>query len=183
MNPVIWQALEWPAIEYFRLYNSGQGMAAVGCINGVKEKQPFCIRYKVDLTSDWRTSAFHIREESVQAKELHLSSDLEGHWFDKDNNHIALFDNCMDIDISLTPFTNTLPVRRLQFNAHESKVLDMLYIKLPEFELQRVQQRYTRLAQHEYLYENVDNDFSARLPYDEFYIVKDYPGLFERINY
>jgi hypothetical protein len=74
-------------------------------------------------------------------------------------------------------------VRRLQFDANESKMIDMIYIKLPEFELQKVQQRYTRLSQHSYLYENVHTDFSARLPFDEFYIVMDYPGIFERIMY
>ncbi|RFS19089.1 hypothetical protein DVR12_25105 [Chitinophaga silvatica] len=183
MKPIIWKATKWPAIEYFTLQNKGQGMVASGSINGVKDQIPFCIRYKVELTADWRITTFHIREESIQSKELILTSDLEGHWFDKDNNQIELFDNCLDIDISLTPFTNTLPIKRLQFDNKESKVLDILYIKLPEFELQKVQQRYTRITQHEYLYENISTDFSAKIPYDEFYLVKNYPGIFERITY
>jgi uncharacterized protein len=183
MQPIIWQALLWPATEYFTLQESGTGKLATGCINGVRNQQPFCIHYKIEITASWQVSSFHIKQERLTPTELKLTSDLHGHWFDKDNNHIDAFDNCIDIDISLTPFTNTLPVKRLQFELQESKLLDMLYINLPEFELQKVQQRYTRIGQHEYLYDNVSTDFTAALPFDENDIVKDYPGIFQRITY
>lgn len=183
MQPIIWQAVKWPATEYFTLQNNGQGRLASGCISGVRAQQPFCIHYEIAITPTWQVSSFHIRQEGLTPTELRLTSDLHGHWFDKDNNHIDAFDNCIDIDISLTPFTNTLPIKRLQFEANESKLLDMLYIKLPEFELQKVQQRYTRLNSHEYQYDNVTTDFTADLPFDENGILKDYPGLFNRIYY
>lgn len=183
MQPIIWQAVKWTATEYFTLHDHGQGMLANGRINGAMADHPFSIHYEIEITADWRVSSFHIRQEGLTQTELKLTSDLHGHWFDKDNNHIDAFDDCIDIDISLTPFTNTLPVKRLDFGAGESKLLDMLYIKLPEFELQKVQQRYTRTGVHEYLYENVTTDFSAEIPFDEEGIVKDYPGIFKRIYY
>ena len=183
MQPIIWQAILWPATEYFTLQDHGQGKLASGCINGVREQQPFSVHYEIAITPSWQVSSFHIRQEGLTPRELKLTSDLHGHWFDKDNNHIDAFDNCIDIDISLTPFTNTLPVKRLQFETNESKLLDMLYINLPDFELQKVQQRYTRLGSHEYRYDNVSTDFTADLPFDENYIVKDYPEIFTRIYY
>ncbi|MBS0029653.1 putative glycolipid-binding domain-containing protein [Chitinophaga sp. 22321] len=183
MQPIIWQALKWPATEYFTMKDNGQGKLASGCINGVREQRPFCVHYEIAITAVWQVSSFYIRQEGLTPTELKLTSDLHGHWFDKDNNHIDAFDNCIDIDISLTPFTNTLPVKRLQFEEHESKLLDMLYINLPDFELQKVQQRYTRLGSHEYRYDNVSTDFTADLPFDENHIVKDYPEIFTRIYY
>jgi hypothetical protein len=183
MQPIIWQAVLWPATEYFTLQDNAHGKLANGCINGVTEGQPFCIHYEIDITPTWQVSSFHIRQEGLTPTELRLTSDLHGHWFDKDNNHIDAFDNCVDIDISLTPFTNTLPVKRLQMEANGSKMLDVLYIKLPEFELQKVQQRYTRLGTHEYRYDNVSTEFTADLPLDENDMVKDYPGIFKRIHY
>ncbi|MBO9731138.1 MAG: putative glycolipid-binding domain-containing protein [Chitinophaga sp.] len=183
MNPIIWQAEKWTATEYFTLAENGHGWLASGCINGVRDNTPFCIHYEIDITATWQVSSFHIRQQGIAPTELRLTSDLHGHWFDKDNNHIDAFDNCMDIDISLTPFTNTLPVKRLPFEPNESKVLDMLYINLPDFELQKVQQRYTRLSEYKYQYDNISNDFTAVLPFDEHHIVKDYPGIFTRINY
>jgi len=183
MRPIIWQALKWPATEYFILQENGAGKIASGCINGAREQQPFCIHYKIEITTAWQVSSFHIKQEGLTPTELKLTSDLNGHWFDKDNNHIDAFDNCVDIDISLTPFTNTLPIKRLSFELHESKTLDMLYINLPDFELQKVPQRYTRLGVQDYLYENVTSSFTASLPFDEHGIVEDYPGLFNRITY
>ncbi len=183
MQPILWQALQWPATEYFTLQDNGTGKLAAGCINGVRDQQPFCVHYKIEITPSWQVSSFHIKQEGPAPTELKLTSDLHGHWFDKDNNHIDAFDNCIDIDISLTPFTNTLPVKRLPFELQESKLLDMLYINLPEFELQKVQQRYTRTGPQEYLYDNVSTDFTAQLPFDENDIVIDYPGIFRRIIY
>ncbi|PSL43379.1 hypothetical protein CLV51_10868 [Chitinophaga niastensis] len=183
MQPIIWQAVKWPATEYFTLQGNGQMKLATGCINGVVEQQPFCIHYDIEITADWRVSSFHIRQEGKTSTELKLTTDLNGHWFDKDGNHIDAFDGCIDIDIALTPFTNTLPVKRLHFEPGERKTIDMLYIKLPEFELQKVQQHYTKLGDRLYLYENVTTQFSAELPFDKQDILLDYPGIFTRIHY
>ncbi|MCW3465648.1 putative glycolipid-binding domain-containing protein [Chitinophaga nivalis] len=183
MQPIIWQATRWPAIEYCTLKEQGHHHVATGRITGVSDQEPFAILYEVEITNDWRVSSFHIRKEGLTTGELKLTSDLHGHWFDKDGNHIGAFDDCIDIDISLSPFTNTLPVKRLHFDTGEKKILNMLYIKLPEFELQKVQQHYTKLDNHTYRYENVTTDFKADIPFDEQGIVLDYPGIFTRIHY
>lgn len=154
---------------------------ATGIINGYTEGQPFSIRYDIEITPDWKVSSFHIQRDGLQPTALKLTSDLNGHWFDKDGNHIEAFDDCTDIDISLTPFTNTLPIRRLDFEPGEKKLLLMLYIKLPEFELQKLPQYYTKLEDSLYLYENGDSGFHAELPVDENGVVKDYPGIFTRV--
>lgn len=181
MQPVMWEATKWPAIEYFSLKDKGEHRIAAGHINGIFEGTPFSVQYEIELLPDWRISHFHIRANGQDERSLKLTHDLNGHWFDKDGNHIEAFDGCMDIDISLTPFTNTLPIKRLTFESGEAKELDMLYIRLPEFELQQIKQRYTRLGERSYLYENMHNTFSATLPFDDNGVVTDYPGIFRRI--
>lgn len=47
-------------------------------------------------------------------------------------------------------------------------------------QLKRVAQKYTKLSDSEYLYENVPNDFEAKIQVDEFGLVVDYPMLFVR---
>ncbi|CAL1518298.1 putative glycolipid-binding domain-containing protein [Chitinophaga sp. MM2321] len=181
MEPIIWQALKWPATEYFTLQDKDHHKLATGNINGYLREQPFCIRYEIEITPEWKVSSFLIQLEGPQPAALKLTSDLNGHWFDKEGNHVDAFDDCIDIDISLTPFTNTLPIRRLQFETGERKALDMLYIQLPEFELQKVQQHYTLLPSGLYLYENTSTGFQAELPMDKHGIMKDYPEIFSRI--
>ena len=85
------------------------------------------------------------------------------------------------IDISLTPITNTLPINNLGLKTGERAVIDVLYFDILEKTVQPVKQVYTRLAADKYLYENYDGSFSAEITVDEFGLVKDYPGLFERV--
>ncbi|WP_160711146.1 putative glycolipid-binding domain-containing protein [Chitinophaga solisilvae] len=181
MAPIVWQATRWPATEYFELEHLEHQSVAKGNITGFAENTPFSIHYEIAITAEWKVSSFHVKLQGKEPMELKLTSDLHGHWFDKEGNHIDAFDDCIDIDISLTPFTNTLPVRRMHFDLNEKKTLNMLYIRLPEFELQKVEQHYTKLDDRMYLYENADSGFSAEIPFDEHALVKDYPGIFKRI--
>lgn len=181
---VMWQAIHWPGIEHFTLTDKNGLRNAYGNITGVIGVQPFALQYEIEMTGNWKVSWFHIRSLAPNGREIKLTSDLAGHWFDLAGNHIDAFDGCIDIDISLTPFTNTLPVKRLSFQPGEKKEVRMLYIKLPEFELQQVQQHYTCLDEHHYRYERYDQNtvaFSADLPFDEDWLVTDYPGIFKRI--
>ncbi|WP_143310949.1 putative glycolipid-binding domain-containing protein [Chitinophaga vietnamensis] len=181
MKPVVWQAVRWTATEFFTLNENGHTKLATGDITGVIRDQPFSIHYEVEIAPNWHTSSFLIRSSGPAARELKLTSDLGGHWFDKDNNYIAAFDGCIDIDISLTPFTNTLPVQRLQALPNDGEaMIDVIYILLPEFELQKTQQRYTRLRADTWRYDNVTTPFTADLTFDEYGIMKDYPGLLQR---
>jgi hypothetical protein len=56
-----------------------------------------------------------------------LSADGKGRWFDAKGTHLAELDGCIDIDISATPFTNTLPIRRLQLKHGAAQVLRCVY--------------------------------------------------------
>lgn len=182
MHTLMWEALQWPGIEYFAFTENEKGKTATGILNGVENQQPFALRYDIEITPDWKVSSFLIQSLADRGRQFRLVSDLEGHWFDKSGNHITAFDGCMDIDISLTPFTNTLPVKRLSWAPGERRSLNMLYIKLPEFELQQVVQHYTCINKQLYHYENTTSAFETDIPFDSMGFVTDYPPrLFRRI--
>ena len=89
---------------------------------------------------------------------------------------------CIDIDISLTPFTNSLPINRLQLQVNEVQYIKVLYIDILGRTIRSVVQQYTKISDHKYQYENVPNDFEAVITVDEWGIVTEYPGLFVRLN-
>ena len=93
------------------------------------------------------------------------------------------FDGCIDIDLAGTPFTNTLPIRRLGLTPESGTVpLDMLYVPFDSFRPLRDQQRYTCIEEgRRYRYEAADRTFTAELPVDEDGLVTDYPTLFRRL--
>ena len=93
-------------------------------------------------------------------------------------------DGWIDVDISATPFTNTLPIRRLGLEHGESEELTVTYIRVPELLVGPERQRYGCLeAQTDgglYRFEALPSGFTAELPVDVDGLVIDYPGLFRR---
>jgi hypothetical protein len=89
------------------------------------------------------------------------------------------------IDISATPFTNTLPIRRLGLKPGESEQLAVTYVRVPELLVGPEWQRYGCLeARAEgglYRFEALPAGFTAELPVDAEGLVIDYPGLFRRV--
>jgi uncharacterized protein len=59
--------------------------------------------------------------------------------------------------------------------------IQVLYIKLPVFEVSKVMQHYTMLSENCYVYEGVFRNFIAELPVDDHKMVIDYPGLVKRL--
>lgn len=80
----------------------------------------------------------------------------------------------------MTPFTNTLAIRRLGLKVGESAEIKVAYILVPELSLRAASQRYTRVADRLWRFEALDIDFTADITVDEGGFVMDYPGLFRR---
>ena len=90
------------------------------------------------------------------------------------------FNGCIEIDISLTPFTNTLPINRLKLANRERRKIAVLYIDVLKQQTRRVMQCYTRLSDGEYKYENDSNNSKSVITVDTAGLAVDYPGLFSR---
>lgn len=52
---------------------------------------------------------------------------------------------CLDIDVAATPFTNTLPIKRLGLEVGASASFDVVWVGVPDVAVERGRQRYTRL--------------------------------------
>ncbi|PTT61038.1 putative glycolipid-binding domain-containing protein [Arthrobacter sp. HMWF013] len=85
-----------------------------------------------------------------------------------------------EVDIAVSPLSNTLPIRRLALDIGESADITSAYVAVHELTVVTDPQRYTRLAKHEYLYESRNSDFRRVLTVDEHGLVVTYPGLFAR---
>jgi hypothetical protein len=124
-------------------------------------------------------------EDLREGTRIELRADGQGNWTGSDGHARSEFDGCIDVDISATPFTNTLPIRRLELRPGASSGIEVLYVALfPTLELRRAEQRYTRLdaaGGARYLYESVATGFRVELLVDDDGLVMDYPGFWERV--
>src|SRR5262249_52268038 len=90
-------------------------------------------------------------------------------------------EGCVDVDLALTPATNTLPIRRLNLPVGGTESAVAAWVKLPYLAVQRLPQRYTRLTMNTYRYES-NTGFSAEIVVDDLGLVATYPGGWEGIG-
>jgi hypothetical protein len=151
-----------------------------GNITGLVNELPLHVQYYITIDPGWQVTAATIRVHDHSERELQFTRE-NGRWHDKHGTIHAIFDGCVYIDISLTPFTNALPINRLSLTVGEAQEITVLYFDLPAMDVKPVRQRYTRLADDRYRYESLTREFSVELEVDEDGLVKDYPGIWERI--
>jgi hypothetical protein len=98
----------------------------------------------------------------------------------------ADLDGCLDVDLTVSPFTNTLAIHQLALAADESKDLTAVYVKIPQLQVVVARQRYQRLDRTEpprrFLYSGLDTGFIEEITVDEYALVEKYPRFAERIG-
>ena len=166
-------------IEHLDIVPDADGVAVTSVVAGSYEGTPFGLRYRLALDAGWRLRRAELG--TTAGAHLLLEADGAGRWTDGAGVVRDDLAGAIDIDIVATPFTNTLPIRRLAFSRGESRDIAAAWISLPDFAVQREPQRYTALEPGRlYRFLALDGGFTADLPVDEDGIVTDYPGLFRR---
>ncbi|KAF1052955.1 MAG: hypothetical protein GAK43_01667 [Stenotrophomonas maltophilia] len=166
-----WESLDW---------SDGQAVGQIR-IAAVERQLPCQLDYRLEWDADWRLRRAWLRRENEHSSgELTLDSDGQGHW-QRDGEALAELDGCLDLDLWPSPFTNTLPIRRLHLAPGAQAALDVVYLQAADLRPQRMRQGYECLDARHYRYRNLDGSgFEAVLEVDEHGLVLDYPGLFRR---
>ena len=181
---VMWAPWEGPGLEHLRLVTSDGGVVANGLVIGLEAGRPFRISYEIRCDGRWRVREVRVATPDSERPVIELLADGEGRWKRGSGEPLPELDGCIDVDISATPFTNTLPIRRLGLEPGESEELVVTYVRVPELLVGPERQRYGCLeAQVDgglYRLEALPSGFTAELPVDADGLVIDYPGLFRR---
>ncbi len=178
---VRWAPAEGIGAEHLSLRSTAEGVVAEGVVVGARHGTPYGLRYHVACDVRWR-----VREAMLslagEDRRLHLRSDGEGNWQDSEGRPVEALQGCVDIDISATPFTNTLPIRRLGLALGEAREILVAYVAVPALAPEPVRQRYTCLeAGRLYRYEGLFRGYVGELPVDADGLALDYPGTFRRV--
>lgn len=143
------------------------------------------IRYTVQRDRRWQTRRATMElEDWAGRRRLALRVDAAGRWF-AGRKPLPWARGLHDVDLGVTPSTNTLPIRRLGLAVGESAEVTAVWVRFPELEVRPLAQRYTRLSRTAYRYQSlVDGKvrFSARIEVDRQGRVERYAGLFQRIG-
>jgi hypothetical protein len=98
---------------------------------------------------------------------------------------VPALDGCLDVDLSATPFTNTLPIRRLALAPGWAAEITVVYVDVPALRIGVSRQRYRCLtwgpAGGVYRYENAAGDFAADITVDADGLVVEYPQIARQV--
>lgn len=177
---ILWTGREYYSLENCLVNTTDFGTVINSIIIGKYEGKIYQVEYQIRTNQNWETVFFEVKSQhSNQKNYLSFEGDGRGNWL-TNGKQSDQFKGYIDIDIPLTPFTNTLPINRLKLAVGEEQEIKVIYIDLLEHQIKLVRQKYIRLSNSEYHYENVPNDFEAKITVDEEGLVVDYPSLFIR---
>lgn len=168
---IVWRGLDPPGHEVCRL--AGQTLEGAA----VLAKPPSSLTYRVVCDEEWRTRSVAVTGwfES-RSVEIFLTT-AGGCWVCKGDVLPAL-DGCLDIDLSFSPSTNTLPIRRLGLAVGESAMIAVAWLRFPSMTLEPLEQTYRRLGKRRWQYSS--DDFTAEVEVDRDGLVTRYEGLWVR---
>lgn len=178
---VLWKRLDTPGMEACRLTRDGATWRLEGDAVFSNDGVACRAAYVVVCDDAWRTRrascAGWIGDRSF---DVQVTCDDRGRW-SYDGAEDASLDGCVDVDLSFSPVTNTLPIRRLQLEVGASAAVTAAWLRFPSLELQRLEQTYTRLSRTMYRYESRRGAFVAELEVDDDGLVVRYGDFWTRV--
>ncbi len=177
---ILWKGLAAESLEYCSIYYKDT-ITVRSSIIGHHQYLPFKMDYEIELEQNWVIRSFLIKSSLFNMDQtISLRHDGYGKWYGESKEWKTL-EGCMDIDISVSPFTNSLPINRLRPKMGENNDIDVVYIDIPSFRISKASQHYLRIHKNTHHFTNADGDFTADIEVDDDGLVVHYPNLFERV--
>lgn len=167
--------------EHLVVRTSAQRIVGEAVLIGDRFGTPYGAHYRLVMAPDW--SVREVAIAMTDGRTLMLSTDGKGAWRDANDRPMPNLDGCIDVDLSATAFTNTLPIRRLGLVKGERRTIRVAYVAIPDLSVEAAEQAYTCIEpDRRYLYEGLFREFQAELGVDTNGLVEDYPSLFRRVG-
>lgn len=176
---IFWQRLDVPGSEYCIQSQESDGWRCDGTVLVVLDGQPMQVRYRVACDATWQTRAVDITlTEGTRERALQITVDESARWW-IDGAERTDLRGCREVDLEVTPATNTLPIRRLGLPIGASETITAAWVRFPSLTILSTAQQYTRLDAHRYRYES--GTYQTEIDVDSSGLVTHYPDGWHRI--
>ncbi len=178
LRAVLWKRLDVAGLERCVVARERDGWSLSGTI--VVERPCVDVRYALHCDTGWRTRAVRVRAAGAAGERgLELEADGRGRW-SSGGRELEALRGLLDVDLQLTPATNTLPIRRLALALGQEAEVTAAWVRFPELDVVPLTQRYARVEPE--LYRYASPGFSAEIAVDELGLVTRYGALWERVT-
>lgn len=176
---LLWRRLDEPGHECARLVYHEPFWQLGGTAVFGAEGRPCRLEYTVACDAAWRT--LHVDVTGwVGPRRIRFSLLANGQrvW-QLDGRPCPAVAGTLDVDLSFSPATNLLPIRRLGLQPGQSAPVRAAWVGFPGFGVEPLEQVYRRLSETTYRYETGDGTLTADLEVNAAGFVTRYAGRWE----
>lgn len=184
LRTVVWRPLDSTGAEHCTLRRLAKGFRLEGHVVSTAAAPgctvPLHVHYIVDCDSVWRTRAVSISQHYGTLQTTLRLDVINQRWWTAEGVEIPQLHWLIDVDLGVTPATNTLPLRRLALEVGQRAEVTAAWLRFPDLTVEPLPQTYERLAPNLYRYSSDGGRFSALLETDNLGLVVHYEGGWER---
>ena len=174
---ILWRRLDQAGHEAARLVETASGYALDGSAVFAEAGAPCRLNYRIVCDANWRTGSANVHGWiGTRGVALDITADAQRRWF---VNGIECADalGCEDLDLSFSPLTNLLPIRRLRLKVGARAAVRAAWLRFPECRIEPLDQLYERAGDLAYRYESGGGSFVTVLQVNPAGFITHYPDL------
>jgi uncharacterized protein len=179
-SSMLWRRLDQPGHESSRLSYTQDGSLLTGAAVFGHERQACRLDYAVECDEEWHTLSASVAgwlgDTTIAVK---IVADSQRRWT-LNGTDCPQVTGCRDVDLSFSPSTNLLPIRRLSLRVGERANVRAAWLRFPTFSLEPLDQEYERVGDSSYRYESAGGAFVAALEVNSVGFVTNYPDLWKQ---
>lgn len=177
---LVWQRIDTVGVEYAEL--DWAPVRLQGEVVLVEDGTPFAVSYRVECDDAGLTARAHVAVKRSGARdEMTLLRDANGDWT-ANGRRLPELHGIADVDLSVTPSTNTPPIRRIGLSVGGRADVTAAWVRLPSLDVAPLRQIYRRTEATIYQYDAPDLQFRATLDVDQDGVVQKYGGLWTAVH-
>mgnify|MGYP000953602848 CR=1 FL=1 len=168
-----WSSWDDAGIEDLTVRWDNGGWTAEGEVGGVD------VHYVIRMSEFWEVRQFLLFRD-MQEPDLWLARDRFGRWGEVNGAIRADLAGCEDLSLACTPFTHTIPLRRLGLAIGADVAVTAAHVDVETLGVVPVRRHYTRLGEHRWRVES--DGATEEWDTDERWVAHDLPGRFRRLG-
>jgi hypothetical protein len=175
-----WKGLDFPSVEQCTVTPTAEGNTIRSIISGTKGQQPIRVEYEIHTSAQWETLVLQVKA-SLGDNSWNCLIEKQGRNWLLDGRVTTSFAARAYPDISLSPFTNTLPINSQPWD-EKPHTINVIYLDILARTVHPDQQTYQRMSPKTFHFATIHDSFHADIEVDKDGFVTDYPGLFTRVG-
>lgn len=177
---VLWRRLDQPGHDAARLCRELSGWRLVGTAVFIEADKPCRLDYEIVADTEWRTHSGRIQGWlGTEEITVDIRADDARNWW-LNGSACPQVAGCDDLDISFSPSTNLLAIRRSALAIGAEAQVRAAWFRFPERVLETLEQSYRRTTDDLYHYKVIGGDFVTDLRVNPEGFILEYPGLWQQ---